>query len=349
MIILLSVALKTIITAAIIILLIALYIIDKRLIEKKRDVISGKLIILSYFVLLLLTAVAVVSIMFLWGYSINVTTAYIIDQFEAFIAESISRILGTVIVIFVAMLINKVTKIALLRVGKSNLPNDRRKKTIAKLIISVVKYIVGIIAIIAILAIWGVNVGPALAGLGVLGLVIGLGAQKFINDLISGFFIIFENHFNVGDTIEVKGFKGVVTDIGLKTTKIRNWKGEIKIYNNGDIGDITNYSLNPSIAVVEFGIAYEEDIQKTIEVLKAELPKTVSLFDQIIEEPTILGVTELANSSVNIRVIAKTLNEQHYAVERGLRKFIKEVLDNNDITIPFPQLVIHNAQNKKDN
>jgi small conductance mechanosensitive channel len=147
----------------------------------------------------------------------------------------------------------------------------------------------------------------------------------------------------------VKGFKGVVTDIGLKTTKIRNWKGEIKIYNNGDIGDITNFSLNPSIAVVEFGIAYEEDVQKTTEILTIELPKVRNLFEQIIEDPVVVGVTEIANSSVNIRVIAKTLNEQHYAVERGIRKFIKEILDSNEIKFAFPQIVVHNAQSKKDN
>lgn len=349
MIILLSVGLKSAITAAIIIFLIALFIFDKRLIEKNRDAISGKLIVLSYFILFLLTVAAIISIMFLWGFSLDVTVEYVIEQIEEFFTQSISRILGSIIAIFIAMLINKIVKIALLRVGKSNLPNDRRKKTIAKLMISVVKYVVGIITIIAVLAIWGVNVGPALAGLGVLGLVIGLGAQKFINDLISGFFIIFENHFNVGDTIEVKGFKGVVTDIGLKTTKIRNWKGEIKIYNNGDIGDITNFSLNPSIAVVEFGIAYEEDVQKTTEILTIELPKVRNLFEQIIEDPVVVGVTEIANSSVNIRVIAKTLNEQHYAVERGIRKFIKEILDSNDIKFAFPQIVVHNAQSKKDN
>lgn len=348
MFILSSTILKSVITAAIIIILIVLFILDKRIIEKKRDTISGKLIVLSYIVLFVLTIASAFLIMIIWDYSINLTTEYLLTEFEDFITKSISRILGSVVALFVAMLINKVVKIALLRVGKSNLPNDRRKKTIAKLIISIVKYFVGILTIIIVLAIWGVNVAPALAGLGVLGLVIGLGAQRFINDLISGFFIIFENHFNVGDTIEVKGFKGVVTDIGLKTTKIRNWKGEIKIYNNGDIGDITNYSLNPSIAVVEFGIAYEEDIQKTMDILATELPKSRHLFEQIIEDPVVVGVTELANSSVNIRVIVKTLNEQHYAVERGLRKYIKEVLDDNDITIPFPQIVVHNTQNKKD-
>ncbi len=342
MFILLSTILKSVITAAIIIILIVLFILDKRIIEKKRDTISGKLIVLSYVVLFVLTIASAFLIMIIWDYSINLTTEYLLTEFEDFITKSISRILGSVVALFVALLINKVVKIALLRVGKSNLPNDRRKKTIAKLIISIVKYFVGILTIIIVLAIWGVNVAPALAGLGVLGLVIGLGAQRFINDLISGFFIIFENHFNVGDTIEVKGFKGVVTDIGLKTTKIRNWKGEIKIYNNGDIGDITNYSINPSIAVVEFGISYKEDVNKVINILNLNLNKIKLDFDQIIEDPVIVGVTEITNNGINLRVIAKTINEQHYAVERGLRKLIKETLDENNISISLQQVVILN-------
>ena len=150
----------------------------------------------------------------------------------------------------------------------------------------------------------------------------------------------------MGDTIEVKGFKGIVTDIGLKTTKIRNWKGEVKILSNGDINDITNYSRNPSVAVVEFGIAYKEDVQKTMDILTLELPKIREKFEQIIEDPVVMGVTALDNSSVNLRVIAKTMTEQHYAVERGIRKFIKEILDANGIEIPFPQVVVHTPSKK---
>jgi small conductance mechanosensitive channel len=217
----------------------------------------------------------------------------------------------------------------------------KRKRTIAKVTNSIIKYCVGILMILIVLSIWGVNVAPALAGLGILGLVIGLGAQRFINDLISGFFIVFEHHFDVGDKIEVQGFKGEVTSIGLKTTKIKNWKGEIKIVNNGEISTLINFSRNPSVAVVEFGIAYKENIQQTIDLLNFELPKLRLDFPMIIEDPKILGTIDLASSSVNLRAIAKTLNEEHYAVERAMRQRIKEILDEHGIEIPFPQVVIH--------
>jgi moderate conductance mechanosensitive channel len=159
--------------------------------------------------------------------------------------------------------------------------------------------------------------------------------------LISGFFIIFEQHFNVGDRIEVQGFKGDVIDIGLKTTKIRNWKGEIKILANGEINNLINYSKEASTAIVDFGIAYRENIQQVIDLLNTAFLTMKKDFPQIIEDPTVVGVMDLSNSSINMRVIAKTFNEQHYAVERGIRKLIKEVLDENNIEIPFPQIVVN--------
>lgn len=346
MIFLLSTLAQSIITFGILIVFIILFLINRQLIEKYKETINGKMVIASYILLFIILAGAIFGIFIIWGYSFQITWDEFLLDATAFFERSIGGILGTLATIFVSMLIYKVTKIAMFRVGKKESPSQRRKKTIAKVTVSIVKYFVGLLGILVILAIWGVNVLPALAGLGMMGLVIGLGAQKFINDLISGFFIIFEHHFDVGDTIEVKGFKGIVTDIGLKTTKIRNWKGEVKILSNGDINDITNFSRNPSTAVVEFGIAYKEDVQKTMDILTLELPKIREKFEQIIEDPVVMGVTALDNSSVNLRVIAKTMTEQHYAVERGIRKFVKEVLDANGIEIPFPQVVVHTPSKK---
>ncbi|HOH68787.1 MAG TPA: mechanosensitive ion channel, partial [Bacilli bacterium] len=176
----------------------------------------------------------------------------------------------------------------------------------------------------------------------IVGLVVGLGAQKFIQDLIAGFFIIFEHHYDVGDVIEVGGFKGTVVDIGLKTTRLRNWRGEIKILNNGEVNTLVNHSKNPSVAVVLFAISYEEDIDRTTEVLKAVFPSFRKQYaDVLIEDPEVSGVMNLGASSVEMRVTVKTLNEQHYGIERALRKLIKETLDANNIKIPLPQIVVN--------
>jgi small conductance mechanosensitive channel len=111
--------------------------------------------------------------------------------------------------------------------------------------------------------------------------------------------------------------------------------------NNGDVTNLIQFSKDLSVAVIDFGIAYHEDVQKTTEVLTLELPKIRNEFPEIVEDPKVLGVINLNNSSVDMRVICKTLNEQHYGVERAIRQRIKLILDEHGIEIPFPQVVVH--------
>jgi moderate conductance mechanosensitive channel len=343
--IMLAVVWQWIITVVIIAALAIIFFFERQLIKKHEESLSKVVLILIYLASFILLIAGIFSIMLVWDFDIVGYFADIGEDFTDYLSHSLGSIIGTIVVIFLSLFILKIAKVSFKRIGKKPGPMQRRKKTIGKILGSITKYLIGILAVLIILAIWGVNIVPALAGLGIAGLVIGLGAQKFINDLISGFFIVFEHHFDVGDRIEVAGFKGEVIDIGLKTTKIKNWKNEIKILSNGEISNLTNFSKDTSLAVVEFGVAYKENIQNVIDVLNRELPKIRDKMEQIIENPTVAGVTDLANSSVNIRVTAKTLNEQHYGVERELRKFIKEILDKNKIEIPFPQVVVHQPKN----
>lgn len=315
--------------------------LEQRLLKAYEDRLNRWIVVFIYVVSFFIFLFTVSTLLWIWNVDIVVYLNGIWSDVVVFFEESIGKLISTTVILFAANLILRISKIALKKLGSKEGPLQKRKKTIARVIRSTSKYLTWTIAILAILAIWGMNVAPALAGLGIIGLVIGLGAQKFINDLISGFFIIFEQHFNVGDKIEVQGFKGEVIDIGLKTTKLKNWKGEIKILSNGEISNLINFSKESSIAVVEFGIAYRENIQNVMDLLTRELASLSKTYPQIIEPPTVSGVIELASSSVNLRVIAKTLNEQHYAVERGMRQRIKEILDANDIQIPFPQVVVH--------
>jgi small-conductance mechanosensitive channel len=324
--------------------IIGTLILEKIFVEKAKENISNWIIVSSYIVIFVLLLIGIFGIMIVWGYDSQAFFTLLWDNILNTVITNVNKLITSGFVIAINIALLKVLKLSLKRIGKKPSPMQRRKRTIAKITMSIAKYGFWIIAFTIILSVWGVNVGPVLAGVGAIGLIIGLGAQRFINDLISGFFIIFEHHFDVGDTIEVKGFKGVVSDIGLKTTKIRNWKGEVKIMNNGDINDITNFSFNESVAVVEFGIAYKEDIARTTTILNQELIKLRLEMEEIIENPIVMGVTDLSSSSVNLRVIAKTKNEQHYAVERKLRQRIKEILDENKIEIPFPQVVVHGVK-----
>jgi small conductance mechanosensitive channel len=361
-----------------IVVFVGLILFIERILLKKDDKIKGWILFIIYFMTFILLLGAVLSLFQIWGFDLLAYANDTLDNFTVLITDSIGRIVSSLIVIFVTFFILKFSKKGFKKIGEKEGPAQKRKKTVGKLLSSVTRYTLGIISIIILLSIWGVNVGPAqkrkktvgkllssvtrytlgiisiiillsiwgvnvgpaLAGLGIAGLVIGLGAQKFINDLIAGFFIIFEQHYDIDDVIEVQGFKGVVVDIGLKTTRIRNWKGDVKILANGDVTNLTNFSRNNSVAVVDFGIAYEEDIQKTFDLLAEKLPLFKQGFPQVVEDPINLGVVTLNASSVDIRVICRTLNEQHYGVERALRKYIKDMLDEAGIEIPFPQVVV---------
>lgn len=327
-------------TLGILLFLIFLFYIENRLIKRYEDKLSKFVIITTYILSFIFMTLGLLLILWIWSFDYTSIINDIKTNTVGFIEASLGRMITTLLVIFIGMMISKIAKVALKKVGVKPTPLQKRKKTIAKVTLSIIRYTVGILSILIILAIWGVNIVPALAGLGIMGLVIGLGAQKFINDLIAGFFIIFEQHFDVGDTVEVKGFKGTVSDIGLKTTRIRNWKGDVMILANGEVTNLINYSKSTSTAVVEFGIAYKENVQQVIDLLSKELLVLKQAYPQIIEDPTVVGVTALDASQVTLRAIVKTDNEQHYAVERGMRKLIKEILDANHIEIPFPQLVI---------
>ena len=344
MIILMGVLSQTLITVGLLTFLIfVIYALRKQL-NFKQESIHVKHVVFIYGMIFVLLALSIILLLWVWGYDASDYIGAMILEFTAVLENSVPRLVATLISVFVSLTFYKISKISLFRFGKSGAHNQRRKQTISKVSLSIVKYIIGIVLVLSILSIWGINVGPAVAGLGIAGLVIGLGAQKFINDLISGFFIIFENHYDVGDWVEIGGFMGEVIDIGLKTTKVRNFKGEVKIFNNGSIDPVSNFMRSPSLAVVDFGIAYKEDVANAIAVLQKHLPAMKEQYPVMVEEPRVLGVTDLANSSVNLRVVVKVLPMEQWGIERALRQRIKEILVQHKIEIPFPQVVVHQAK-----
>lgn len=223
---------------------------------------------------------------------------------------------------------------------KKSIIDAKRQKTISKVIMSLTKYFIVIVDAIIILKIWGMDILPALAGVGIAGLVIGLGVQKFINDFVSGAFIIFERHFDVGDIIEVDNFKGEVIDIGLKTTRIRNYLGQVKIIANGELTNVINDSIYNTLLDLHITFAYKEDIDKVMKLLDTELAKRFAGYDQIVIPPHCIGVQELGASGVTIRVNTTTKPEQQYDIGRKMRQVIKEIFDENNVEIPYNKLVI---------
>lgn len=242
-------------------------------------------------------------------------------------------VIGLISIIIVRQILYKLLKIK---------ERGARALTVGKLTSSISRYVIWFIISMIILTELGIDVTPIIASAGVIGLAIGLGAQAIVKDFISGFFIIFEESFNVGDVIKVDGFRGDVIELGLRTTKIKNWRGEIKIIRNGDIGSLINFSKTDSIAVINFGVSYDTDLVNFPKLMDKFIKSIDGKYDVIIEKPKYLGITELADSSINMRIIAKTISNKHFQVERDIRANLIVFCGENNIEIPFPQLVIHN-------
>ena len=222
---------------------------------------------------------------------------------------------------------------------QNNFSKNRRAKTLKVLLKSILTYFIFFMAGLTILQIFNVNTNAILTSAGILGLAVGFGAQNLVKDIISGFFIIFEDQFTVGDYVEAGGAVGTVEEIGLRTSKIRSWTGQLHIIPNGEIAKVTNYNRGYMFAVVIVGISYEDDIDRAIEVFNQECEKAFNEEENIVEIPVVQGVVELADSSVNIRIVALTVAGQQWIIERNLRRRFKIGLDKAGIEIPYPRQV----------
>ena len=250
------------------------------------------------------------------------------------------------IVVALTSVVVKVGKAALHNIFKirSRAPlqlSERREKTLLRLLENVLTYVVYFISLVTILSLLSIDVKGLLAGAGIIGLAVGFGAQSLVKDIISGFFIIFEDQFSVGDYVGIGKFLGTVEQIGLRTTKLLSWTGEVHIIPNGHITEVTNYSMHNSVGVVDIHIPYEEDIKKAESVIQEMLLPYAEEYEEITKAPELLGVNELGTSYITLRVVVETLPMSHWNIARKLRKSIKMALDENGINAPYPKLVMY--------
>src|SRR5690625_964772 len=222
----------------------------------------------------------------------------------------------------------------------------RREETLNKLIQNVATYIIYFTAFVMILDTLTIQIGPLLAGAGIAGLAIGFGAQNLVKDIISGFFIVFEDQFGVGDYVSFAGIEGTVEEIGLRTTKVKSWTGEQQIIYNGNITQVTNYSIHNGLAIVDINIPYENDIAVAEKIIEDVLSGLADKYEQIVSTPVIHGVQNLETSHVVLRVIAETLPVYQWSGARVIRKEVKERLYKEGINIPAPRLVLY-TQNEQ--
>lgn len=258
---------------------------------------------------------------------------------------------------FIKVILIIIVSVILIRIGKSFIRHlfkigtksplrmeERRENTLVKLLENVLSYVVYFVALMMILGVFGIKIEALLAGAGIVGLAVGFGAQNLVKDIITGFFIIFEDQFSVGDFIRTGNFEGTVEQIGLRTTKIRSWTGEMHILPNSSIVEVTNFSLNNAVAFVDVSIAYEEDISRAEQVIQELLEELPEKYPEMVKTPELLGIQMLGASEVMMRVTSEVTPMSHWKIARVLRREIKARLDEQGIEIPYPKMVLYNKE-----
>lgn len=253
------------------------------------------------------------------------------------IYRKIPSVINTIRIIVWAIIILKIIKLLM---GKTMIKN-KKGLTIAYMTYSLLRWVLIIACILFILGTWGVDTTTLIASAGILTLVIGLGAQSLITDILAGIFIVFEEIYEIGDIICFDGYRGTVTAIGIRTTEIEDAGGDVKYINNSEIRQVINKSKKSSLARCYINIEYQADLANVEKIIIDNLKEVGKKIPAIISGPTYKGVSELGQSSVQLLIIAGCKEKDVFQVQRDLNKQMKLLFDEHGIKIPFPQLVIH--------
>ncbi len=222
--------------------------------------------------------------------------------------------------------------------------SSKRANTLMNILFGVGRVIIWAIFVMILLKKLGVDIGPILAGAGILGLAIGFGAQELVRDFLSGFFILLENQIRTGDVAIINGTGGLVEDIELRTTTLRDFSGTTHIFQNGKINTISNMTMEWSAMVFDIGVAYKEDPEQVISIMKQvgeDLANDPDYRDLIVEPLEVFGVDQFADSAVIIKARIKTKPIQQWTVGREYKKRLKYAFDQNGIEIPFPHTTVY--------
>ena len=271
-----------------------------------------------------------------------------VDQVAQWLLSHGTRIVAIIIGALVAMWViriftNKFEK-RISDPARFGIERAKRAGTLSRIVETTLRVVILASALLMVLKEVGIEIGPLLAGAGIVGLAVGFGAQSLVKDVIGGFFILLENHMNVGDIVRISGEAGVVESINLRVTVLRDLEGRVHVVPNGEIGVVTNMTKEYSQALVEIGVAYKEDVDEVIEVLNqvAEGMRSDDDFKDLILDPLeVLGLDSFGDSSVNIKMRLRTLPAKQWTVAREFRKRIKKVFDEKGIEIPFPHRTLY--------
>jgi len=250
------------------------------------------------------------------------------------IYQKIPNLIQSVKIITIAWILDKIILFVLSSLTK----NSNRASTIGTLLGSFLKYVIAIAAILYVIAAWGADVSSLVTGMGILALVIGLGAQSLISDIIAGIFIVFEGEFKVGDIVVIDGWKGTVSEIGLRTTKIVAINADVKIVYNSQISSVVNLSEKLSTVACTLDVDYNEDLEKVEKVINENLPGIKSRIPKVVNDILYLGVCGLGVNYMSLLIIAPCNQANFEEVERALLRELKLMIDRNGIKKPKPTM-----------
>ncbi|WP_024832548.1 mechanosensitive ion channel family protein [Ruminiclostridium josui] len=244
-------------------------------------------------------------------------------------------LLKTLVVLIVAFALVKIGRIVIKKLFDKQKKlkykiDDKRIDTISTLTISIFKYTVYIGALLTILS--GIlDLKAILAAAGVGGVALGFGAQSLVKDTISGFFILLEDQYAVGDTVTIEGLTGRVEHMELRVTRLKNYTGDLYIIPNGEIRKVINHTRDNKLVVVDIPIAYSSNMTKVTEITKKVCEEVKKKFDKFTEDPSILGITSFSEHNMNLRITARTLPNEQWEIERQIRLKVKEEFEKNGL------------------
>ncbi|MFC2120024.1 mechanosensitive ion channel family protein [Bacteroidota bacterium] len=276
-----------------------------------------------------------------------------VDKIQEWLLLELPIIVGLILALFIVM---RILKYSIKRLKKTLLKHadknekvdtqeaEKRINTLMSIVWVVVKSVLVVTVSMIILQKIGVNIAPILASAGIIGLAVGFGAQELVRDVISGFFILLENQIRTGDVGIINGTGGLVEKIELRTITLRDFSGVVHVYQNGKINTLSNMTKEWSAMVFDIGVAYKEDVEKVMEIMKKtgdELQNNPEFMDKIIEPIEIFGLDNFADSALIIKARLKTKPISQWAIGREYRKLLKIAFDKHNIEIPFPHTTVY--------
>lgn len=288
----------------------------------------------------------------------NITLAFnkiITDIVNWLLYDFTYILISLVVVIVLIWLLNAISrnleKVILKRSDAlHNKEAQKRVKTLMSIGRGIMRLILWAIFALILLKRIGIEIGPIIASAGIAGIAIGFGAQELIRDFLAGFFVLLDNQIRTDDIVAINGTTGIVEKIELRTIRLRDHSGVVHIFQHGKVNTLSNMTKEWSALVFEIGVAYKEDVDTVIAIMKSvgeDLEKDSKFSGNILEPISILGVEQFANNSIQLKVRIKTQTGEQWQTRREYMRRLKYAFDKKGIEIPFPRTTLYWGEKSK--